>query len=72
MWLIVMFTFGFSSIPAWATHSGEISVLYEPSYCAIDEYFNINQLKCIACDSEKNLVPSESGKETFLRLLSTY
>lgn len=50
-------------------NTGEIIEVHEPSYCAIDEYFNVNQMKCITCDSDSNLIPSSDGESTTIILL---
>ena len=44
------------------SYSGEVTILHQPSNCAPDEYFNVNQLRCVTCDMDKNLMPSKEGR----------
>lgn len=52
-----------------ASYTGEVTILHQPSNCASDEYFNVNQLRCVTCDMDKNLMRSEDGtsRQLFFR-----
>jgi hypothetical protein len=42
--------------------SGEIVSYSDPTYCAENEYFDMQLLKCISCNELKNLVPTEDSE----------
>lgn len=42
--------------------SGEIVSYSDPTYCAENEYFDMQLLKCISCNELKNLIPTEDSE----------